>query len=452
MTNKLKNKYSRADYLKFIIPSVIGVLLFMLPFKYDGDFTITIAIVSNFLQDLLSDYLPLITTVLISINGIFTIIYKVSKPKFIEENGFFKRLFDTSTFWLISRIIGMIMAIFVYLEIGPEWIWSGDTGGLLLYDLLPILFSVFLFAGFLLPLLLDFGLLEFVGAMLTKIMRPIFTLPGRSSIDCITSWLGDGTIGVVLTNKQYEDGYYTLREAAVIATTFSAVSITFSLVVISQVDLGHLFVPYYLAILLAGVIAAIILPRIPPLSKKPDSYYGGVNKDTTEDIPKGYTSFKWGTKLAVERASQSSDVKGFVLSGAQNVLDMWLGVLPIVMAFGGIALIIAETTPIFQWLGLPFIPILKLFKIPYAKEASQTMIVGFADMFLPSVLGARIPSELTRFVIAGVSVTQLIYLSEVGAVILGSRIPVSLKELFVIFVERTLITLPIIALVAHMIF
>lgn len=80
------------------------------------------------------------------------------------------------------------------------------------------------------------------------------------------------------------------------------------------------------------------------------------------------------------------------------------------------------------------------------------MIVGFADMFLPSVIGASIPSEMTRFVIAAVSVTQLVYLSEVGAVILGSKIPVSFKDLFIIFLERTLITLPIIALAAHIIF
>jgi len=80
------------------------------------------------------------------------------------------------------------------------------------------------------------------------------------------------------------------------------------------------------------------------------------------------------------------------------------------MAFGTVATILAEFTPVFTWLGMPFIPILKLLNIPFAVEASQTMIIGFADMFLPSVIGANIQSELTRFVIAGVSVTQLIYL------------------------------------------
>src|SRR5699024_7274698 len=149
---------------------------------------------------------------------------------------------------------------------------SDDTGKLLLDDLLHVLFSVFLFAGLFLPLLMNFGLLELFGTLMTKIMRPLFKLPGRSSIDALASWIGDGTIGVLMTSKQYESGYYTKREAAVIGTTFSIVSITFTLVIIEEVGLGHMFVPFYLTVLIAGFVAALIMPRIPPLSRKEDAY------------------------------------------------------------------------------------------------------------------------------------------------------------------------------------
>ncbi|MCF6462152.1 YjiH family protein [Clostridium sp. Cult1] len=447
-----KKNFSAGDYLKFIVPSVIGVLLLMFPFKYEGDTTILVALLAGGLTGLLESILPTIIVIIITLTGIMTLAYKFSKPAFIEKSEFLKSVFDVSNFWIATRIIGVILAILVYFEIGPEWIWSGDTGGLILHDLILGLFSIFLFAGFLLPFLTDFGLLEFIGALLTSLMRPVFELPGRSSIDCIASWVGDGTIGVALTNKQYEDGYYTAKEASIISTTFSAVSITFSLVVLNQVDLAHLFGPYYLTIIISGIVAAIIMPRIPPLSRKKDTYYTGVKKDVGEDVPEGFTNVQWGTYLAVKKAEESGNPKNFVINGVKTVLDMWLGVLPVIMAFGTIALIIAEATPVFDWLGMPFIPILKLFQVEYAVEASKTMVVGFADMFLPSVIGASIPSEMTRFIVATVSVTQLVYLSEVGAVILGSRIPVSLKELFIIFIERTLITLPIIAIAAHIIF
>jgi len=67
-------------------------------------------------------------------------------------------------------------------------------------------------------------------------------------------------------------------------------------------------------------------------------------------------------------------------------------------------------------------------------------------------MSGGIQSDMTRFIIAATSITQLIYLSEVGALLLGSKIPVNIKELFIIFIERTLITLPIISIIAHFIF
>lgn len=443
---------SSNNIMKFITPSLIGIFLFMTPILYHGEITIPVAILSKLFLNKLENILPLVVTIIISTTFLGTTITKILKPKFIIDSKFLSTLFNVSLLWYATRVLGFTFAVITYFKIGPEWIFSEYTGGLLLYDLLPILFSVFLFAGLFIPLLLDFGLLEFCGALLTKIMRPIFTLPGRSSIDCIASWLGDGTIGVLLTSKQYEEGYYTQREAAVIGTTFSAVSITFSLVVISQVNLGHLFVPFYVTVLLAGVVAAIITPRIPPLSKKPNTYFNNIKREDPEIIPENYSSFKWGLEKAVEKANKNDNSSSFLTQGIKNIIDMWLGVAPIVMAMGTIALVLAEYTPIFKWFGLPFIPILKLLQVPEAVEASQTLIVGFADMFLPSVIGASITSELTRFVIACVSVTQLIYMSEVGGLLLGSKIPINIKELLIIFIQRTLITLPIIVLMAHIIF
>ena len=447
--------FKTTNILKFAIPSLIGILLFMFPVPLEEGFTIPVAILAGYLKELLEPQLPLIMTIIITLTAIVTLLVKGLKKQnsqIIKDDSFFNSLFNVSPIWTIIRVLGMVLALLTYFQVGPEAIWSEYTGGLLLEGLLPLLFTVFLFAGLFLPLLLNFGLLELFGALLTKFMRPVFTLPGRSSIDSLTSWLGDGTIGVLLTSKQYEDGYYTKREAAVIGTTFSIVSITFSLVVISEVGLTHMFGPFYLTIAVAGVIAAIIMPRIPPLSRIPDTYYNGEAKGNQELIPRGMSPFKYGLTEAVNRAKKNQSVPKFFQDGGKNVLDMWMGVIPIVMTFGTIALVLAENTPVFQWLGMPFIPILELLQIPEAKEASATMIVGFADMFLPAIIGSGIESELTRFVIACVSVTQLIYLSEVGGVLLGSKVPISLKNLFIIFILRTLITLPVIAVMAHLFF
>src|SRR5699024_1325903 len=151
-------------------------------------------------------------------------------------------------------------------------------------------------------------------------------------------------------------------------------------------------------------------------------------------------------------AKKESSFYKFLKEGGKNILDMWMGVAPVVMTFGLVAVMVAEYTPFFQWVGVPFIPFLDLLQIPFSAEASETILVGFADMFLPSILAEPIEAEITRFTVAALSVTQLIYMSEVGGLLLGSKVPVSFVDLIIIYLLRTIITLPVIALIAHLLF
>ncbi|MCG3726845.1 YjiH family protein [Vibrio cincinnatiensis] len=447
------NKRSAGNFWRFFLPSLVGVFLFMAPVYYNDGLTIPVAILAKSVQALLGDYLVGSITIIVAFMAIASVVTKLFKPAVILRHTFLNNLLNPSWVWLVVRIIGGIAIIMTFFQLGPKAIWEENTGGLVLEGLLPTLFSVFIFAGLLLPLLLNFGLLELMGSLLSKVMRPLFNLPGRGAIDCTASWLGDGSVGILLTSKQYEDKFYTQREAAVIGTTFSAVSITFSLVVLAQVQLEHLFLPFYGAICLAGVVAAIIIPRLPPLSLKKDIFIDGSKPEKDADaIPQGHSTFSWGLSLALDRAGQVKSAKSILGEGIRNAIDMVFGVLPVVMGLGTIALVIAEYTSVFALLGQPFIPYLEMLGVPEAVQASQTIVVGFADMFIPAILAASIDNEMTRFVIAAMSVTQLIYMSEVGALLLGSRIPVNILELFVIFILRTLITLPVIVGVAHLIF
>lgn len=437
-------------FYRFLLPSLMGVFLFATPIRYDGNLTIPVALISGLLQNLLGGQGVTVLWLLISVSGIVTIVHKTVRIPIVKRNAKLDALFGVKGFWFFVRMVGFILANMIYFGIGPEWVIGELTGGFIAVGLLPTLLCIFLLAGILLSLLINYGLLDFLGALLIRIMRPVFNLPGRSALDCIASWLGDGSIGVLMTSKQYEEGFYSKREATVVATTFSAVSMTFCLVVISQVDLAHMFLPFYLIVSFAGIVAAIIVPKLPPLSKVPDTYCREAPHQ--EDVPDGMTAREYGLQLALEQAERAPGVKDFFREGLENVLEMWLGTIPVVLTMGTVALIIAEYTPVFRLLGIPFIPLYNLLQIPEAELASQTVVLGFADMFLPSVIAASIESEMTRFVVAATSVTQLIYMSEIGSIIMGSKIPVSFWKLFFIFLERTLVTLPVIALFAHLLF
>lgn len=79
-------------------------------------------------------------------------------------------------------------------------------------------------------------------------------------------------------------------------------------------------------------------------------------------------------------------------------------------------------------------------------------LVGFVDMFIPALIMASITSVKTKFIVGALSLLQIIYLTEVGAIIIQSDVPLSFKDLFIIFMERTLIGIPLLALFASFVF
>ena len=436
--------------------------MMLVPIRFGDTINIGLGILADELRARAAGLLPGLVTSVIVLSAAATIAMTVFRSRLsaeaasrLEASPTIKSLlavFLVGPMTLVARIVGAIAASLVLFQRGPEWLISDATGGVILNDLIPVIVAIFVVSPFLLPLVTDFGLMELFGTLCRRVFRPLFTMPGRSSIDAIASWMGSAPVGVLITVQQYEQGFYTEREAATIATTFSVVSLAFALVIIDFVGLSELFLPYYGAILLAGVVAAIIMPRLPPLSRKRDIYYELAGKQITEDLPPGRSLLSWGFELAVWRARRAPTVSALLRRAVFNIYDIWFALLPLIMSIGALALVLTEHTPIFTLLSAPLVPFLTVLGIPEASAAAPAFLVGFADQFLPAVLGQSIESEHTRFVIAGAAVTQLVYMSELGALILNSKIPVTVGELFVIFLLRTLITVPVLAGVAALIF
>ncbi|RTR01481.1 YjiH family protein [Halomonas nitroreducens] len=434
--------------IKFLVPSILGVLLFLVPFSTGDTINIGMGLMADGLKALLGEALPAIATLVLCLSVLLTGIVKLTRPGWARE-GMLRDLFDVAPLWVIMRSLGALFALMTYFQVGPEIITASFTGGVMLNDLAPVLLTFFFFAAILLPFLVDFGFMEFIGSLVRTPFRIIFGLPGRSAIDATASWMGSGTVGVLITTQQYEQGFYNRREASAIATNFSIVSIAFALLVTSFIGINHLFVPFYLTVVVAGLVAAVIVPRLPPLSRKPNSYYEPAGCQIQEENTGNQNLLRYSLGVAVARAEKAPGPVRLAKLALFNVADIFFGLLPLVIAIGTVALVLAEFTPLFTWLSYPMVPVLEWMQVPEAEAAAPATLVGFADMFLPAVLASDIESELTRFVIACLSLTQLIYMSEIGALLLKSKIPLKLWELVAIFLLRTAITLPIIVVMGH---
>lgn len=439
----------RSALLAFLVPSFFGVMFFLAPFFIDGEIKLLLSIVVDRTKTLLQPALiPLVLAVL-AISAVASTAGAIDRNLF---RGFLAKLFAVSWPVVALRWLAVALAVMTYWKLGPEMIWSQYTGGLMLGELMTNLLPFFFWAGLALPLLTDYGFMEFVGTLVRKIMRPLFRVPGRAAVDCTASWIGSGTIGVVITDLQYRQGYYTAREAAAIATGFSVVSVPIVILFAEFLKASEIIPQLFLGMVVTALILALIMPRIPPISLKPDTYHPDApRKGVPENFPADIGTLSAAVRVASARGAMQRE-EHFLVSGAKVVADIWFSLMPIVMTLGVLATVIAEYTPVFQWLSWPFLQLLTLFGVAEAATAAPTLVVGFADVFLPFILGASIEATETKFIIGTVALVQIIFMTEVGALLLKSPIPLNFLDLVLIFLLRTLIALPIAVLLAAMLF
>ena len=440
----------RSAFVKFLVPSLIGVFLFLCPVWVDGNMNIPLGVISSFIASFIHPFSNWLLVIFVSISAVLSAVCTLGKPGWAQEGSFWHELFFVSPLYLVIRITGTIITILVATGRGPAWLLSADTGGSMI-SLMGTLVAWFFAASFLIPLLMDYGIMDFTGTLLRNVLKPLFHLPGRAAIDLLASWVGNCNVGVVLTTKQYETGYYTDREAILIATCFSATSLPFCLVVAAMMGVEQYFVQMYLILSLVGVLSAAIMCRVWPLHGKwKDQYYAPVGKQVHEDEPGGISRFQWALQQAVSRAEQGPDFSQLLVNGIKMFLNIVFTLVPVTMCIGTLACCLSSYTPVFQWISLPFRWYFQLFGVEEAAAAAPGAVVGFVDMFIPAMICSGIAAVKTRFVVCVLSLVQIIYLTEVGSIMLTSKMPIKITDLAIIFLEKTLIAIPLIVLFTNL--
>ena len=439
MDNK---KLTTARVLKFAIPSLLGAALFLIPMKIGGEFVLGVSLLCDVIQQWMNPIVDTLSIVFLSIAAVLPFVAKIWKPRFITGNKTMNSLFNVSPLIIVVRVIALLYVVCYLFQVGPEFVWNPKTGGEA-YVIFTTILTLMVGTSFLISLLTDFGIMDYVGILVRKLMRPLFTLPGRASLDCIASWVGSSLTGALLTSNQYKDGYYTKREACVIMTCFSTAAFSFIYILARSCSLEAYFLQSVVAIYAAVIPCAILLPRVWPLSKSKDEYVEGSSGEIKEEIPAGLSKSRWALQCAAEKADTMT-VKTFLVRGVQTIASVWFDVLPMVMFVATTGMIINEYTPIFKFLTAPFVPVLNWMGFAEASTAAPMLLTSFLDQFLPVAMANSITAVDTRFFIFCVAIAQIIYMSEIGVMMIRSKVDFNIGKIFVVFMERTLLSMPII--------
>ncbi|SBT15610.1 YjiH family protein [Vibrio celticus] len=315
------------------------------------------------------------------------------------------------------------------------------------------MFGCYFISALLLPLLTHFGLADFTGVLISKLFIKAFNLPGRAAIDALTSWVSASSVGVIMTASQYRNGGYSKREAAIVATNFSIVSITFAYVILKFVHMESHFIAWYGCVLTCGIVCAIIISRLPPLRLIDNTLITGELKNPDDNhIDYQDSLLRTAAEHGMKRAEKAGSIQTMLIDALYFVIDTTITVIPAMMVFGGLGLSLIEFTGILNIVSTPLVPYLELLGIPEASAAAAAICSGFIDILMPVILGSSIESEVARFVIAGVAVNQLVFMNEIAVLMLKAKIGLSIPKIAALWLLRVLISIPLMALCAHMLF
>lgn len=428
-----------------MVATITGIAFFLLPVNYGGKITVPFDVAVTFLRNQFPFWVEVYTFLLVLSGGVFSLLVRWRRARL--PGWVHSAEFETSRTILVFRLLGGLLSVLFVAHLLPSVLYRAGIYQLI-WKILAVSVAVIIPLGAIfVQLFVVYGGMEFLGTLSESLMRPLFKLPGRAALDALTSWVGSYSVGLYLTRTVFLRNGYNRREAFTIATCFSTVSIGFVGVVCSTLNILHLFPLVVMIYFVAVVLLAAILVRIPPISRIGTDYLGEVTQTSENAGPADEQSvWRRAWARAIGRAAQAPPFLHLLPRAVGDGLRLAASIIGTIVSIGTLALIIAKFTPVFKILGIPLIPVLKGLGLPQPDVLAPAVLVEITEMYIPSLLVVNTP-EVSRFFIAVLSVSQLIFFSSLGPMIIDMfrDIPVRFVHLIWLFLIRTAILLPLLA-------
>ncbi|MDQ3527035.1 MAG: YjiH family protein, partial [Actinomycetota bacterium] len=188
---------------RFWVYSAVGVFMFFLPITIGDTSTIPLDHLVTWVIGVLGSAAKYVALALIVAGTLYPFLTGRWRESALK------------TFFALANVVGLVAGVMLVFGFGPAWLFEPDLGPFL-YNALVIPVGLLVpIGGVFLALLIGYGLMEFVGVLVRPVMRPVWRTPGRSAIDAVASFVGSYSLGLLITNRVYQGGRYTAREAAI---------------------------------------------------------------------------------------------------------------------------------------------------------------------------------------------------------------------------------------------
>ncbi len=267
-----------------------------------------------------------------------------------------------------SRLFFLIIILFlaIFMLLNPQQTVNAASSGFRLWFsiIVPALLPFFILA----ELLVNLGVPRILGALLEPLMRPLFNLPGCSSLVVVMGFTSGFPVGAILSKRLYEEKMLSGDEMSRLVSFTNNCSPLF---ILGAVGVGMLSSPFLGYILALSHYLSNLLVGI----------FWGIKADRPARRVPG-TTLRRELSIALSAAKESYCGLGKLLSDAiKNSLNN-------VLAIAGFIILFSVITQMFSYWGLIkimallLLKVLSIFNLPY--ELVHGWLMGIFEITIGS--------------------------------------------------------------------
>lgn len=424
MSKQSNRTVSAGPLLTFLGLSLLGIFVFFVQVEIGGESSIPIDHMAGFLKRVLSPYYACILALLAG--------YAVVS-RFRSGTGGNR----TELLFFIQSLAGLALSVLAVLRLLP-----GGLGGAVdaaVNATGNILCAIFV-TGVFIPLLTEYGLVDFFSILCKPFMRRLFLTPGSSAVIGVSAFLGNYSVGHIVSRRMYDQGCFTEKEAVIVATGFSTCSIGLMINLANYTGIMDHWRLYVAMVLAVTFLTTAVVARLYPISRKRSVYKEGTAP--AEDEGSQGHILRAALDAGVSRAAQAAPPLRSTSVFLRQTMPLICEIAGASMCVISIGMLCTGASHLFRYAGAVFYPLLRLVGLDAAAALHSAECLG-ASLLEPVLAGVISDGWsgqlLTMWIVSVVPYSSIIFFAGSVPSLWRSGIPCKIREMLLLWLERVLL-------------
>lgn len=410
--------------LMFFGFSLLGIFVFFVQVDIGGQSSIPIDHMAAFLKRILSPYYVYILAVLAGCSVVSRFRNGIGRSR-------------TDILFFVLALAGLTLSASAALRLLPDG--PGRAVDAAVNATGNILCAIFV-TGVFVPLLTEYGLVDFFSILCRPFMRRLFLTPGSSAVIGVSAFLGNYSVGHIVSRRMYDEGGFTEKEAVIVATGFSTCSIGLMINLVNYTGIMDHWRLYVATVLIVTFLTTAVVARLYPISRKRSTYKEGAAPAADEQS--NGRIFHTALDAGVSRAAGAAPPQESAVVFLRQTMPLICEIAGASMCVISIGMLCAGATHLFRYVGALFYPLLRLTGLD-ASDALHTAECLGASLLEPVLAGVISDGwsgpVLGKWIISVVPYSAIIFFAGSIPSLWKSGIPCKIQEMLLIWLERALL-------------